>query len=117
MVPKVPPPEIGDQVAIVASRIAACVPASLPSSGTAAIAALAKPVAASTAPCGTATPWAYSGYWRIVMSSGVSPTDFSSAWGMIQDEAYFPGMPRFLPFGSAAVLMPDDAFAKTIDGY
>ena len=35
---------------------------------------------------------------------------------MIQDEPYLPGIPIFLPARSAAVVMPDDAFAKTIDG-
>ena len=35
---------------------------------------------------------------------------------MIQDEPYLPGMPIFLPFRSAAVLIPDVAFANTIDG-
>ena len=35
---------------------------------------------------------------------------------MIQDDPYLPGMPIFLPRRSAAVLIPDDAFANTIDG-
>ena len=76
----------------------------------------AKPVAASTAPWATAAPWPKSGYSTIVTSFGVSPAEPSSAWSMIQDEPYLPGMPIFLPFRSAAAVIPDDAFANTIDG-
>ena len=36
---------------------------------------------------------------------------------MIQDEPYLPGMPSFFPRRSAAFVIPDDFFAKTIDGY
>ena len=35
---------------------------------------------------------------------------------MIHDEPYLPGIPSFLPFRSAAVLIPDDVLANTIDG-
>ncbi len=35
---------------------------------------------------------------------------------MIHDEPYLPGVPIFLPLRSAAVLMPESALARTIDG-
>ncbi len=46
----------------------------------------------------------------------VRPADLSSAWSWIQDVPYLPGMPIFLPFRSAAVLMPLAAFAITTAG-
>ena len=78
---------------------------------------LAKPVAASTASCWTATPWPKSGYSTIVTSSGVSWTEPSSAWSMIHEEPYLPGMPIFFPARPAASVMPDEVFANTIEGY
>ncbi len=36
---------------------------------------------------------------------------------MIHDEPYLPGMPIFLPARSAAEPIPDEVFAKTIEGY
>ena len=35
---------------------------------------------------------------------------------MIQDEPYLPGMPSFLPLRSAAVVIPVDVLANTIEG-
>ena len=46
----------------------------------------------------------------------VRPADCSSAWSWIHDVPYLPGMPIFLPFRSAAVLIPLAAFATTIAG-
>ena len=64
----------------------------------------------------TAAPWPKSGYSTIVRSSGVRFAEASRAWSMIQDEPYLPGIPSFLPFRSAAVLIPVDVLANTIDG-
>ena len=75
-----------------------------------------KPVAASTAPWATAAPCPKSGYSTIVTSSVLSLTEARRAWSMIHDEPYLPGMPIFLPLRSEAVLIPDDALPKTIDG-
>ena len=78
---------------------------------------LAKPVAASTAPAATAAPWPKSGYSTICEVVGRQRADASSAWSMIQRRAVAcPGCPDLLPLRSAAVLIPDDALAKTIDG-
>src|SRR4029079_11870331 len=46
----------------------------------------------------------------------VSEAEPRSAWSITQDEPYLPGIPIFLPFRSAAVLIPDDSLANTIDG-
>ena len=77
---------------------------------------LAKPVAASTAPCWSAAVWVYWGNSWIVTSLVVRPADCSSAWSWIQEVPYLPGMPIVLPFRSAAVLMPLAAFATTTAG-
>ena len=77
---------------------------------------LTKPVAASTAPAATAAPCPKSGYSMTVTSAGVKLADASNAWSMIQDDPYLPGIPMRLPLRSAALLIPDASFAKTIEG-
>ena len=76
----------------------------------------ANPVAAATAPWDTAAPWPKSGYSTISTSSGVRSASASSAWSMIHEDPNRPGIPTFFPARSAAVLIPVDAFANTIDG-
>ena len=76
----------------------------------------ANPVAASTAPCWSAVAWPKSGYSTISTSSTVRSADSSSAWSMIHELPYLPGMPIFFPLRSAAVAIPESALAMTTLG-
>ena len=76
----------------------------------------AKPVAASTVPCWSAVAWPKSGNSTIVHVAGVRFADWRSAWSMIHELPYLPGMPIFLPLRSAAVAIPESAFAMTTLG-
>ncbi|MNC99569.1 hypothetical protein D3C83_179020 [compost metagenome] len=51
--------------------------------------------------------------WR---SFGVRLAERSSACSMTQDDPYRPGIPSFLPLRSAGFVIPESAFANTIDG-
>ena len=57
-------------------------------------------------PGATAAPCPKSGYSTIVRSATVCSFDASSAWSMIQDEPYLPGIPSFLPTSPSASVDP-----------